>query len=119
MNYIGNYDYYLEKKDELTAVYAGPDHSPGIASSGNVSESKLSWQEQKEIQAKERKRLNELKKTEERITELEERDAAFDETISLEGVFPNSVSCQELPDDEAAIAVDLEHLYQRWQEHEH
>ncbi len=116
VNYIGNYDYYLEKKDELTAVYAGPDHSPGIASSGNVSESKLSWQEQKEIQAKERKRLNELKKTEERITELEERDAAIDETMSLEEVFTNSVRCQELADEKAAIAAELEHLYERWEE---
>lgn len=116
VNYIGNYDYYLEKKDELTAVYAGPDHSPGIASSGNVSESKLSWQEQKEIQAKERKRLNELKKTEERITELEERDAAIDETMSSEEVFTNSVRCQELADEKAAIAAELEHLYERWEE---
>ena len=116
VNYIGNYDYYLEKKDELTAVYAGPDHSPGIASSGNVSESKLSWQEQKEIQAKERKRLNELKKTEERITELEERDAAIDETMSLEEVFTNSVRCQELADEKAAIAAELEHLYERWED---
>lgn len=116
VNYIGNYDYYLEKKDELTAVYAGAEHSPGITPSGNVSESKLSWQEQKEIQAKERKRLNELKKTEDRITELEERDAAIDETMSLEEVFTNSVRCQELADEKAAIAAELEHLYERWEE---
>ena len=116
VNYIGNYDYYLEKKDELTAVYAGSDYVPGIASPGTASESKLSWQEQKEIQAKERKRINELKKTEERITELEERDAAIDETMSLEEVFTNSVRCQELADEKAAIAAELEHLYERWEE---
>lgn len=116
VNYIGNYDYYLEKKDELTAVYAGSDYAPGIASPGTASESKLSWQEQKEIQAKERKRINELKKTEDRITELEERDAAIDETMSLEEVFTNSVRCQELADEKAAIAAELEHLYERWEE---
>ena len=82
----------------------------------NVSESKLSWQEQKEIQAKERKRLNELKKTEERITELEKRDAVIDETMSLEEVFTNSVRCQELADEKAAIAAELEHLYERWED---
>lgn len=116
VNYIGNYDYYLEKKDELTAVYASSDYAPGIASPGTASESKLSWQEQKEIQAKERKRINELKKTEDRITELEERDAAIDETMSLEEVFTNSVRCQELADEKAAIAAELEHLYERWEE---
>ncbi|MDE6829697.1 MAG: ABC-F type ribosomal protection protein, partial [Lachnospiraceae bacterium] len=84
VNYIGNYDYYLEKKDELTAAYAGETHIDSYTSPGAPSKSKLSWQEQKEAQAKERKRLNELKKTEDRITELEERDASIDVMMSLE-----------------------------------
>ncbi len=57
VNYIGNYDYYLEKKEELTRAYASATAvSAGIApsesSSDNQTESKLSWQEQKEQQAK-------------------------------------------------------------------
>ena len=57
VNYIGNYDYYLEKKEELTRAYASaPAVSAGIApsesSSENQTESKLSWQEQKEQQGK-------------------------------------------------------------------
>ena len=64
VNYIGNYDYYLEKKDELTAVYAASSELQTTDSSYSVSESKLSWQEQKEAQARERKRKNDLKKIE-------------------------------------------------------
>lgn len=116
VNYIGNYDYYLEKKDELTAAYAGEAHIDSYTSPGAPSKSKLSWQEQKEAQAKERKRLNELKKTEDRITELEERDASIDEMMSLEEVFTNSVRCQELASEKAAIAAELENLYERWEE---
>lgn len=116
VNYIGNYDYYLEKKDELTAAYAGQSHTASYTSPGAPSKSKLSWQEQKEAQAKERKRLNELKKTEDRITELEERDASIDEMMSLEEVFTNSVRCQELASEKAAIAAELENLYERWEE---
>ena len=116
MNYIGNYDYYLEKKDELTAAYAGQSHTASYTSPGAPSKAKLSWQEQKEAQAKERKRLNELKKTEDRITELEERDASIDEMMSLEEVFTNSVRCQELASEKAAIAAELENLYERWEE---
>lgn len=116
VNYIGNYDYYLEKKDELTAAYAGETHIDSYTSPGAPSKSKLSWQEQKEAQAKERKRLNELKKTEDRITELEERDASIDEMMSLEEVFTNSVRCQELASEKAAIAAELENLYERWEE---
>ncbi len=116
VNYIGNYDYYLEKKDELTATYAGQSHTASYTSPGVPSKAKLSWQEQKEAQAKERKRLNELKKTEDRITELEERDASIDEMMSLEEVFTNSVRCQELASEKAAIAAELENLYERWEE---
>ena len=73
VNYIGNYDYYLEKKEELTAKYApvSPETSVNskVTNPNTFSESqepfgqKLSWQEQKEAQARERKRKNDLKKT--------------------------------------------------------
>lgn len=62
----------------------------------NVSESKLSWQEQKEAQARLRKRQNDLKKTEERIGELEDRDGEIDALMVQEEIFTNSVKCQEL-----------------------
>lgn len=115
VNYIGNYDYYLEKREELTATYAGgKEHAD--ACTENVSEAKLSWQERKEAQARERKRLSELKKTEERITELEEKDARIDGLMTQEEVFTNSVRCQELADEKTRIATELEELYERWEE---
>ena len=87
VNYIGNYDYYLEKKETLTAAYAGvPNAEISISAKETVSDSKLSWQEQKEAQAKERKRLNDLKKTENHISELEERDAEIDELMTREEI---------------------------------
>lgn len=115
VNYIGNYDYYLEKREELTAVYAGSKEDTSLDSQ-SVSEAKLNWQEQKEAQARERKRRNELKKTEERITALEERDTEIDGMMALEEVFTNSVRCQELAGEKAAIAAELEELYERWEE---
>lgn len=117
VNYIGNYDYYLEKKEELTAAYSNtPDFSTISADTDSVSESKLSWQEQKEAQAKERKRQNELKKTEERISVLEERDQEIDELMSREEIFTNSVKCQELSVEKANILEELEKLYELWEE---
>ena len=116
VNYIGNYDYYLEKKDELTAAYAGDPDADAAAAKETVSEAKLSWQEQKEAQAKERKRQNELKKTEERITLLEERDGEIDSLMMQEEIFTKSVKCQELASEKARIAGELEELYQKWEE---
>ena len=117
VNYIGNYDYYLEKKEELTAAYTSEANSSDSSSPASTpSENKLSWQEQKEAQAKERKRQNELRKTEERITAVEERDSEIDQLMMKEEIFTNSVKCQELSQEKAAIAEELETLYEKWEE---
>ncbi|MBC5664105.1 ABC-F family ATP-binding cassette domain-containing protein [Dorea sp. NSJ-36] len=117
VNYIGNYDYYLEKKEELTAAYTENIDmtSDSSTDSGEVSASKLSWQEQKELQAKERKRQNELKKTEERISVLEDRDREIDDLMVQEEIFTNSVKCQELAKEKVQIAEELETLYKNWE----
>lgn len=117
VNYIGNYDYYLEKKEELTAAYtSNVTVSDSSSSASAPSENKLSWQEQKEAQAKERKRQNDLRKTEERITALEERDSEIDQLMMKEEIFTNSVKCQELAQEKATIAEELEELYEKWEE---
>ncbi len=125
VNYIGNYDYYLEKKEELTAVYASSsaassaaspaDAASDTAAESKLTESKLSWQEQKEQQALERKRKNELKRTEERIAVLEERNAEIDELMTKEEVYSNSVKCQELSLEKASNDTELEELYEKWE----
>ena len=117
VNYIGNYDYYLEKKEELTRAYSTSGSQAGSSgsSSAQVSESKLSWQEQKEQQAKERKRKNDLKKTEEEISRLEDRNSQIDHDLTLEEVYSNSVKCQELSTERAENETRLEELYELWE----
>ena len=128
VNYIGNYDYYLEKKEELTIAYTGSAKPPtGVLSntqsknfeptnSAVTSDSKASWQEQKEQQARERKRKNELKKTEEQIASLEERNQEIDEQMTLEEIYTNSVRCQELAIEKDQNNSELELLYEKWEE---
>lgn len=131
VNYIGNYDYYLEKKEALTAAYAyGQGTGASAVSSGNstsqpgnpmesesvVSATKLSWQEQKEQQAKDRKRKNDLKKTEDRIAVLEDRNNEIDELMTHEDVYSNSVRCQELATEKQRNESELEMLYETWEE---
>ena len=81
-----------------------------------ASDSKLSWQEQKEAQARERKRKNDLKKTEDRIAVLEGRNQEIDELMTHEEVYSNSVRCQELAEEKAQNETELEELYERWEE---
>lgn len=114
VNYIGNYDYYLEKKEELTAAYTS---APVIfeKTATTESETKLDWKAQKEAQAKERKRLNDLKKTEELISQLEERDGEIDELMTQEDIYTNSMRCRELSEEKEKIAAKLESLYELWE----
>ncbi len=82
----------------------------------NVSETKLTWQQQKEEQALKRKRENELKKVEARIEELEARDKEIDETMVLPDICTNVAECTKLGREKAAIAEELEGLYEKWEE---
>ncbi len=119
VNYIGNYDYYLEKKDELTKIYvpsATEEETASLPSSSAETVGKLTWQQQKEEQARIRKRQNELKKTEDRIHVLEVRDKEIDELMMQEEVFTNVAKCVELNKEKTAINEELEQLYERWEE---
>ena len=116
VNYIGDYDYYLEKKEEMTRIYAPVQETAAQEVKENVSETKLTWQQQKEEQALKRKRENELKKVEARIEELEARDKEIDETMVLPDICTNVAECTKLSREKAAIAEELEGLYERWEE---
>ena len=116
VNYIGDYDYYLEKKDEMTRIYAPAQETAAQEVKENVSETKLTWQQQKEEQALKRKRENELKKVEARIEELEARDKEIDKTMVLPDICTNVAECTKLSREKAAIAEELEGLYEKWEE---
>ena len=117
VNYIGNYDYYLEKKEELTAIYVpGENASSAVSSDKTETESKLDWQQQKELQAKERKRKNALKKTEDQIAALEERDAEIDTLLASPEVATDVGKCSKLSKENAQISEELAALYETWEE---
>lgn len=112
VNYIGDYDYYLEKKEELTQIYAP---QTAETTQEKTSEAKLSWQQKKEEQAKLRKKQNDLKKTEERIHELETRDSEIDELLTHEEIFTDVAKCLALGNEKDAVLKELDSLYELWE----
>ena len=126
INYIGSYDYYLEKKDVVEAAFAarnsrtsavsGSSQSPDRPSQGSPNDLKLEWKAQKEEQARIRRIQNELRKTEESIHALETRDSEIDALLTLEEVYTDVPRLMELNKEKEEIAGQLEKLYQSWEE---
>ena len=113
INYLGNYDYYLEKKEELEQRLH--TDSPEEVPVKEESENKLDWQKQKQEQARLRKIANELKKVEDEIEAKEGRIAEIDEQCQDPAVATNSAKLNELSQERAACSEALEDLYERWE----
>lgn len=111
-NYIGNYDYYLEKKEVLSPTINNTLLSPGV----EISETKSDWKTQKEEQAKARKRDNDLKKTEARIEELELQNEEVDTLLQDPSVYSDVARCSEVTESKNSIISELETLYELWEE---
>lgn len=113
VNYLGNYDYYLEKNEELTELCAPAQNVTGSAHAPSASAKDRS--RRKEEQARERRRQNELKKNEAAIQQLEERDREIDRLLEQEEIFTDVGRCTELTTEKADITARLEELYEQWE----
>lgn len=114
INYIGNYDYYLEKKELMASLYTASSaaHVPAAA---EASEVKLDWKAQKEEQARIRKRQNDLKKAEDEILNLETRDTEIDALLLDETVYTDVAKLVELNQEKENLQTRLEELYELWE----
>jgi ATP-binding cassette, subfamily F, member 3 len=115
VNYIGNYDYYIEKRDILTAK-AFPDTNTDVSSSEKVKDSKISWQQSREEQNKLKKKKNDLKHTEERIADIEKRIEDIDTEYSDPSIGSNTARLMELHNESTKLKKELDELYEHWEE---
>lgn len=136
VEYLGDYDYYLEKREE----FKKGDNINGIfpatkgnsitfintnksalsnnenASSINESSSKLDWKEQKQAQSEKRKLENKIKSIEEQIEKLETKLSQIDEEMSKPETAVNSAKLNKLCSEQSQINDDLAALYEEWEE---
>lgn len=112
--YLGNYDYYLEKKNALSENCLKTD-SPSYKKSEPPSETKLDWQAQKEMQARARKKENDLRKCEETITALEQQLSEIEAMMILPEVATDVAKLQELTSKQDKINANLAALYDQWE----
>ncbi len=113
VNYIGNYDYYLEKKETMTASLPSCPIKAAVSSADSLS--KTDWKQKKEEQAKLRKKENDLKKCEEEIEKLEQKKAELDEEMSRPDIATNVARLQEISKVQQEIEDTLTALYETWE----
>ena len=122
-NYIGNYDYYIEKKEDVRAYGDSlqKDKMPLEAIDPEETQrleekesNRLDWENQKELSAKRRKWQNALQKAEEKIAKLEERKEEL--TASMEEVGSDVGRLMEIHREQEAIDKELEEQYALWEE---
>ncbi len=116
VNYIGNYDYYLEKHEQLTKAYV-TEAAPADMQDKDTSDlGRVDWQEQKKRQAAIRKKQNELKQTEESIESLELEKEKLEEESADPAVATNSAHLMELHTKIGTIEDELALLYEKWEQ---
>ncbi len=116
INYIGNYDYYLEKREHMNQLFVKKQETETAAETVNQSEQKVDWQTQKAEQARIRKLENSLKKTEERIAELEALIEEIDEECAKPENAVNSAKLGELTAKQNTYREELDACYESWEE---
>ena len=114
LNYIGNYDYYLEKKEDVEKAGLAPELL--VAKENADSEAKLDWKAQKEDAARKRKRANDIMRCEKEIDTLEKEDLEIDTLFEDPKVSCDPAECTRLGNRKEQIAARLEELYTLWEE---
>jgi ATP-binding cassette, sub-family F, member 3 len=112
VNYIGNYDYYLEKKDILGAKPI----TNNASKSSSSAISKLNWQEEKVKQAQQKKIKNEIKRTEERMALIEAEIEELDNMYADPAISSDTAKLMEIHTRKEALSKELDELYDKWGE---
>ena len=120
VNYVGNYDYYLEKKEDAERAQLNVSEDTSSAQSDNqtspANENKLSWQQQKEEQARIRKIENDLKNVEAEIEKLESENEELDTALADPENATNVAKLQEISKKKEANDNRLEELMESWED---
>ena len=112
--YLGNYDDYIAKKEQLSAANVASIQESVVDS--NVTAAKLDFKEQKRIEAERRKLQNKISKIEEEIEKLEEKKAKIQDEFLKPENMTNSAKLNELTAEQNEIDSKLEDLYSQWEE---
>jgi len=115
LNYIGNYDYYIEKREAVEEA-ANLTNTEQAEKPADVSESKKEWIDNKTVQAQKKKVKNALNKCEKEISEIEDKLQTVDEEFANPENASNVGKLMELQKQKEALEKRLDKLMEDWEE---
>ncbi len=120
-NYIGNYDYYLEKKtvvENIDTSSVGSNQKTSISNSSTSveSESKLDWKAAKEAEAARRKKQNAINKIEKEIETIENRINELDELMADPNTASDISKLMPLSNEKNELDEKLIELMEKWED---
>lgn len=115
LDYIGNYDYYIEKRGAVEGA-ANLSNNNIEEKPTEISDSKQEWIENKTAQAQKKKISNALNKCEKEIEKIEEKLALIDGEFANPEISSNVGKLMELQKEKTALEEKLEKLMNEWEE---
>ena len=118
--YEGNYSYYLNEKAKEAAaenMAASQEASSDLAPAKNVSESKLSYQEQKKRDSEKRKLQRQVEQAEKDIAKLEQQEADLQEQMADPAIAADFSKLGPLQEELTAVQEKIAQLSQDWEDY--
>ena len=115
LNYIGNYDYYIEKREAVEEA-ANLTSTEQAEKPADVSESKKEWIDNKTALAQKKKIKNALNKCEKEISEIEDKLQSIDEEFANPENASNVGKLMELQKQKESLEKRLDKLMEDWEE---
>ena len=112
-DYLGDYDYYVEKKLEQEELKALQQNEQQSSVQSNPSE-KTSYQQDKEAKKLERQRQRRIEQIESQIEELEQAVDQNEQLLCDPAVFQNHVKSLEINEENEKYKQELEQLMEEW-----
>ena len=122
INYIGNYNYYLEKRELMNNLVTNnqndtnSDTNTSSISDVDTSSSKDDWMKQKELSRQKEKLTKELNKVEEEINTLEEKKAQIEEDMANPLFSRDAAKLISLQKDLESTNEKLDEIFIKWEE---
>ena len=109
--YLGNYDYYIEKKRQLSEM--NKEENTATKTKTQLKEEKRKEKEQREI---ERRSKNKIKKLEDDIEQTEKKIAGLDMMLCQEEIYSNPEKSKEVNLEKSELENKLSSLYEKWEQ---